>query len=444
MGAKKLPRARAEEDPRVVIIASLIRAPSLNHMTPQEQRVVQKEKALAWLRAGFAVVAIIVVQLNPSRVAHYPVLSGLSLWSFFIYSAFVVYVTREEKAGSEKIGLTTTCLDLVWISLIVFSTGGTRTPFFIYYSFPVITASSRWGITRSILVAIVSDALYGAIRFTPIAETTDSPLAIDTFLVRSIYLVVLACIFGVLSEFEKKQSQKLLALSKTAAEVAALDERRRISRELHDGLLQTLATHLLRLEICRKHLLHSPKELDCELHSVEEQTRGSMKVIRNFLAGKDVQVFPPGMLLDQLRDDLRFLRDGLGLNVFLETTPEDLTIPEPTESVLYYVLREGLMNIIRHSHASRAGVLLKQTKNYVSGCLSDDGIGFSTAKAEKNGHGMGLPSMTERIKSLGGELDIQSSPGKGTRISFILPLLDPESHNESPQTTEAAQARRLP
>lgn len=400
-------------------------------MTPQDQWVLQKEKSLAWLRVGFAIVALIVVQLNPSRVALFPALSIVSLGTFFLYSIIVAYLTWKEKFGSLRLGLATTCLDLFWISMIVFSTGGTRTPFFIYFSFPVITASSRWGIKASIAVATISVALYGGARFTLAAESSAAPLGIDTFLVRSIYLFVLASIFGVLSEFEKNQNQKLLALSNTAGEVAKLDERRRISQELHDGLLQALATHLLRIEICRKHLLEAPKELDRELQSIEEDTRNSMKVIRQFLAGKEIQPFPPGMVLEKLKEDLKFLRDGLGLRVTLETSPEDLIIPEATEAVLYYLLREGLMNVIRHSHASRADVVLRQTETELYGCLTDDGVGFNPTEG-RNDRGMGLPSMTERIKKIGGELDVQSSPGKGAKISFVLPLVAPIGSTKSP------------
>ena len=406
-------------------------------MTPQEQWVLQKEKSLAWLRLGFAVVALIVVQLNPSRVARFPALSILSLTAFLVYSIIVLFLVRKEKSAPSAIGLITTCLDLIGITAIVFSTGGTRTPFFFYYSFPIITASSRWGLKGSIAVAAISDALYGAERFSLAAETTDGPLAIDTFLVRSIYLLVLASIFGVLSEFEKKQNQKLLALSRTAGEVAKLDERRRIGRELHDGLLQALATHLLRLEICRNHLLHLPEELDRELKAIEEDTRNSMKVIRQFLAGKEIQPFPPGMILDKLKDDLKFLRDGLGLRVTLEASPEDFNVPAETEAALYYLLREGLMNIIRHSRASRADVVLTQRNSQLSGSLTDDGVGFNPNAARD---GVGLPSMTERIKKLGGELDIQSSPGKGTKISFVLPFPDRTAQIETQQTTDAALA----
>ncbi|MGE5305523.1 MAG: sensor histidine kinase [Alphaproteobacteria bacterium] len=399
-------------------------------MTPQDQWVLQKEKSLAWLRVGFAVVALIVIQLNPSRVARFPALSILSLNAFLVYSIFVVFLTRNQKSATSRIGLITTSLDLIGISIIVFSTGGTRTPFFFYYSFPVITASSRWGISGSVVVAAISVTLYGAQRLNLVAETADGPLGIDTFIVRGIYLLVLASIFGVLSEFEKKQNQKLLALSKTAGEVAALDERRRISQELHDGLLQALATHLLRLEICRKHLLDLPKELDGELQAIEEDTRNSMKVIRQFLAGKEIQPFPPGMILDKLKEDLKFLRDGLGLRVTLETSPENLNLPEQTEAILYYLLKEGLMNVIRHSQASRADVLLEQRNTELYGCLTDDGVGFNPTEGKT---GMGLPGMNERIKKIGGELEIQSSPGKGARISFVLPLAARSSSTKNPR-----------
>jgi two-component system sensor histidine kinase DegS len=390
-------------------------------MTPQDQWILQKERALAWLRLAFAVVAIIAVQLNPSRVARFPVLSAFSLGFFVLYSLAVVYLLRQKKIYSEPFGLAVTCLDLVWISLIVFSTGGSRTPFFVYYFFPVITASARWGMIGSIPVALVGIVVYGAIRFDLFWKTSDDPLGIDTYIIRSIYLAVLAYIFGFISEFEKRQNEKLLALSKTAGDVATLEERRRIMHELHDGLLQSLATLILRLEACRKQFVGTPSELEREIKSIENDTRSSMKTIRQFLAGKETQPFPPGMLIEKLQDDLKFLRDGVGLHVILDTQPEPFNPPAVVEQDLYYVLREALMNIIRHSHASRADVVLRQTEAEIQASLRDDGIGFDPNAANKD-QGLGLPSMKERIKRLGGELKIESSPGKGARLSFVLPL----------------------
>ena len=388
-------------------------------MTPEEKWLLQKERVLAWLRAGFALVALLVIQLNPSPVDdRFPLVSDLSTTFFLLYSLIILYLARQQKPNTKKIGLATTSIDLACISLIVLSTGGSATPFFVFYLFPIITASSRYGIRGGLITAFVGVVLYAFIRFAFVWETRRG---MDIFIVRSIYLFLLAYIFGFLSQFEKKQNQKLLALSKTAGEVATHEERRRIARELHDGLLQSLATHLLRIETCRKHFLESPKDLNRELQSIEDDARNSMKLIRRFLANKETQSFPPGMLLEYLKGDLRFLRDGLGMQVVLQTEPEDLSIPEAIEHDLYFVLREGLMNITRHAQASRADLLLSQTETEIRGSLKDDGIGFEPLDAG-NGHGLGLMSMKERMEKLRGELDIQSSPGKGARIFFVVPL----------------------
>lgn len=376
---------------------------------------------MAWVRVGFALVAVAVIQFNPERVARFPLLSYICLGSFLVYSVvtlYFVYFAAHTRTKSKAVGLVTTFLDMLWVSLIVFSTGGAATPFFVYYFFPIITASSRYGIKGGLSAAFAGVALYGFIRFH---FEWEALLGVDRFVVRSIYLLVLAYIFGILSEFETRQNQKLLALSKTAAEVATADERRKITQEVHDGLLQSLATLILRLEACRKQLLHSPQELDRELKSIENDTRSSMKMIRQFLAGKETRPFPPGMLIEKFREDLKFLRDGVGLRVTLETEPEVLSPPERVEQDLYYMLREGLMNIIRHSQASRADVVLKQTETEIRGSLIDDGVGFDPSVAT-NEQGVGLPSMKERINRLGGELEIQSSPGKGSMISFVLPF----------------------
>jgi len=387
-------------------------------MTPQDHWISQKERIVAWFRVGFAIVAVLVIQFNPSRVARFPLLSYFSLGSFVIYSIVLLYFVQRRRHASEILGITVVCLDLIWVSFIVFSTGGAATPFFVYYFFPIITASSRYGIKGALGAALAGIISYGYIRFN---FEWEGLLGIDRFIVRSTYLVVLAYFFGYLSEFERKQNQKLLALSNTAGEVATLVERRRIMQDVHDGLLQSLATQILRLETCRKQLLQSPKELDRELGSIEDYTRNSMKVIRQFLAGKEIQSVPSGMLIEKLRDDLKFLRDGLGLQVILETAPDDLNIAGAVEQDLYLVLREGLMNIARHAHASVANVTLTQTDNEVRGSLTDDGVGFDLTQSANQG--VGLSSMKERIEKLGGKLEIQSSPGTGAKLSFRLPLV---------------------
>ena len=390
-------------------------------ITPEEGWLLQREKLLAWLRVAFAIVAVIVIQLNPSRTTRFPTLSVFSLWSFLLYSLFVLELVRRQKMISKKIGIITACLDSVWIFFIVFSTGGTRTPFFFYFSFPVLSASIRWGTKASVFVALIGVTLYGLVRFSMAAESFERPMGIDTLLVRSIYLIALAYIFGFVSEFEKRQNQKLLALSETAVKAAAIQERRRITYELHDGILQSLATIILRLESCRTRLLESQNELRRDIEGIEDFTRASMTEIRNFLAGKETQPLTPGTLIEKLRDELKFLQQSLGLEVILESIPEDPSLPHEIEREVYYALREALTNVTKHSHASRAEIQVVQTPDLLEASLKDNGVGFDQDK-QKNRGGLGLSGMEDRIKKIGGQLTIKSSPGLGTSISLAIPL----------------------
>jgi len=390
--------------------------------TPLEQDwILQRERAVAWLRVAFAVLAIAVIQLNPSRVARFPALSAFSLWSFVIYSCAVLYLAYHRRLWVGGVGAVTTALDVVWIAVIVLSTGGTRTPFFFYYSFPVITASLRWGIKGSLPVALVGVATYSVLRLTLTAESGGAPIGIDTIVVRSLYMILLAAIFGYISEFEQTQNQKLLALSRTAGQVAALQERRRIMYELHDGILQSLATLILRLEACRGRMTSVDRELDRNLREIEDLTRKSMNEIRQFLAGKETQPLVQGTLTERLRDELKFLRDGLGMRALLEIQPEDLDLPPEVEREIYYVIREGLTNVTRHSNASRVEVTLRKRNGGIEGTLADDGVGMNLSANGGEG-GVGLQAMKERIEKIGGEFEIKSSPGAGTNITFIVPI----------------------
>ena len=276
---------------------------SPDKITPEDGWLLQRVTAVAWLRVSFAVVAVLVIQLNPERVARFPILSFISLISFLFYSLVVLYFARRSELASAPVGILTNALDVVWIAVIVFSTGGTRTPFFFYYTFPVITASIRWGLKGSIPVALAGVVLYGIVRLTLAAESLEGPIGIDTLLVRSLYLVVLAGIFGYICQFERNQNQRLLTLSRTAGEVATLQERRRILFELHDGILQSLATLILRLESCRRDLDVSQKELIDEMRSLEDLTRDSMKEIRRFLMGQATKSLIAGTLVEKLREE---------------------------------------------------------------------------------------------------------------------------------------------
>jgi signal transduction histidine kinase len=386
----------------------------------EEIWIRKKGKILDWLRLGFSVLAILIAYLDSDRVVRFPLLYEVSRYSFCVYSVIVLLlVYRSKSLEPIKFGILTTCLDLFWVSVIDFA-GAPGTPFFVYYLFPVITASSRYGLKGSLTAGCVGIITYASIRFA-FSSYWNSAFQVDTFVIRCIYLLALAYMFGFLSEFEKQQNQKLMALNKTASEAAVHEERRRLSQELHDSLLQVLATLGLRLEVCRTHLLGKPAELVHELELMEEAAKDTMVEIRRFLSNKGSYHLEPGTLAENLKKEMSFLRDSFRLRLILETEPEELELPPEIEREIYLVLKQGLLNVARHAHASKAEIHLDMSNGEVHGVLVDDGIGFDPSTAV-NGGGYGVASMRDRIKKLGGEFSIQSSLGKGTNIKFEVPL----------------------
>lgn len=132
---------------------------------------VSKRKNLAWFRVAFAAIAIAVIQLNPATISRFPLLSRVVLGCFLLSSLAILFATVRRSGSFQKIGLAAICLDLIWVSLIIFSTGGVSTPFFVYYFFPVITAGSFYEIKEGLSAALIGIGIYGFIRFTLKGQT---------------------------------------------------------------------------------------------------------------------------------------------------------------------------------------------------------------------------------------------------------------------------------
>src|SRR5512143_1794034 len=131
-------------------------------------------------------------------------------------------------------------------------------------------------------------------------------------------------------------------------------------------------------------------------------TRKTMSEIRQFLAGKEAAPIAPGTLMERLKAELRFLQ-GLGIEVWLESDPDDLDLPPEIERELYYVLREALTNITRHAHASRVTIHLRQKSDRLDGSINDNGVGADLSHGGQ-GNGVGMASMRDRIEKNGGRL----------------------------------------
>jgi signal transduction histidine kinase len=197
------------------------------------------------------------------------------------------------------------------------------------------------------------------------------------------------------------------------------DERRSISRELHDEVGQSLTGVLV--EMANLSTLIRARDLDGVSEKSAEVKRlleDSIKVVRNMAL-----LLRPSMLDDlglvpalewQAREVSK--RGGVWVEVDAGPVPEDL--PEEHKTCVYRVVQEALHNIIQHAGARKVKVTVRQEHDCLSLAIEDDGRGFD-ARRQK---GMGLVGMEERVRHLGGTFEVHSRPGSGTVLSVSLPL----------------------
>jgi signal transduction histidine kinase len=210
-------------------------------------------------------------------------------------------------------------------------------------------------------------------------------------------------------------------LYKNAREVAALEERQRLARELHDSVTQslygiTLYSQAAAGQLALDHLEQVDKHLD-EINQTSQEALAEMRLLI-------YQLRPPVLekdgILTALQARLSAVEGRAGLKTNLKA---DLTtrLPLAIEEGLYHIAQEALNNTLKHAHARSVSVFLHQEGALVRLEVTDDGSGFDVAEADQSGK-MGLSAMEEHALELGGRLSIVSQPGEGTRIRVEVKL----------------------
>jgi signal transduction histidine kinase len=213
------------------------------------------------------------------------------------------------------------------------------------------------------------------------------------------------------------------------------EERRRISRELHDHLGQYLSTMMLCLKTLRP-------------AAFQEAARDGLQRLEE-LTGKLVEE------LHHLAWELRpAALDDLGLQAALHNYAEKWSersglavdfhggglerhrLPPEVETTIYRIVQEALTNVLKHAAARRVSVIAERRREHVLVIVEDDGRGFdaeAAAHAPANGHGLGLLGMRERVALVGGALDFDSAPGGGSTVRARIPVPPPTEKEVFPR-----------
>jgi signal transduction histidine kinase len=194
--------------------------------------------------------------------------------------------------------------------------------------------------------------------------------------------------------------------------VTASDEtRRRIERNIHDGIQQRIVALGLSLRAVREQF-SLPDGVERALDDIDTDLDGLLTEIRDFSRG----LHPTLLSRAGLGPSLRALARRSPIPVTLEVAA-DARPPEPIEIAVYYVVSEALANVVKHAQASSVTVAVSVDSAAVKARVADDGVGGAAL-----GGSSGLIGLVDRVEALDGRFQLESPPGHGTTISIILPL----------------------
>ena len=294
--------------------------------------------------------------------------------------------------------------------LLVLATGGLHSFFLPYSLAPVLTAALA--ADRKAALGIAGLSVAGVLA-AHLATPLTLPFAMGPFFLYAM-AVSLTAILPYLTNANLRQQLHYRDV---------LEERQRLSREIHDGVAQTLASFRWQAQVIRRLLAEKGVYLDevTKLESLAEKahqdTRESLELLRAYSGNSSLLLY--------LQEYLKNLSQDSGIDFRLDIEVDELYLGAPVELELARICQEAVTNIRKHSGAHNAQVKMRSVDNRLEVSIADDGCGFDAIAyyqdgAESKGHGLAV--MRERAQSVGGNLLLLSQPGLGTEVKLSIPI----------------------
>jgi signal transduction histidine kinase len=218
----------------------------------------------------------------------------------------------------------------------------------------------------------------------------------------------------------QEQLRRLSRLILSAQE----EERKRISRELHDVIAQTLAGINIRLAALKKNTAVNTKGLDRNITRTQFLVEKSVNLVHQFARELRPTALDDLGLIPALHSFMKNFTTRTGVHSCLTAFAGVEQLDTIKRTVLFRVAQEALTNVARHAKASRADVNIQKLPDCISMKIKDNGRSFSVNRAlhASSGKRLGLLGMRERLEMVGGNFDVESVPGKGTTVISQIPL----------------------
>lgn len=216
-----------------------------------------------------------------------------------------------------------------------------------------------------------------------------------------------------LTSREEQQTREIVALEQSLKNMAIVEERNRIARDIHDGLGASLSGVIIQAEYLLT-LTKKDVDLQSEVKEIKTGAEEAIDEVRRAVSmwRDDFQLVP------QLENTCTTFTSRHKVPVELKVQGEAQKLPEAQELGIFRILQECLTNIAKHAKATRVDVSVSFAPDEIVLHIADDGAGFDPQKTPKNHYG--LINMRERAKKAGGEVSIDSAPGQGTRVRLTV------------------------
>lgn len=223
-----------------------------------------------------------------------------------------------------------------------------------------------------------------------------------------------------------ERNQQLRALSERAIN-AQEDERREIALTLHDDTGQILSMLIINLERLEGQLPVDTTGLKDKLAAARNLAQQSLASLRKIVFGLRPTILDDLGLVPAIRWYARTYLEEAGIQTEVNAKDESEPLSPPVKSTLFRISQEAMNNILRHAQAKHARISLDQQNGEMILEIEDDGVGFDVAQASEQAvalQRLGLLGIQERAQLVGGRVNLESTPGKGTRLSVCVPLLE--------------------
>jgi signal transduction histidine kinase len=207
-----------------------------------------------------------------------------------------------------------------------------------------------------------------------------------------------------------------LAASRARLVQAQGAERRRLERDLHDGVQQQLVALMAGIRSARTQLARDPSRVDARMVELQDEAHQALKDLRQLVSGIHPAVLSDHGLAAAVR--ARTARFPIQVDIECAEGMAARRFGEEVESTAYFVISEGLTNVLKHSGSTAALVKLAAIDGHLQLEVRDDGRGFKLADTPVSG----LRGLRDRVEALGGSLTIESAPGVGTHLVAILKI----------------------